>query len=152
MPFVGDLRRIGPARLLEVLSVGRKSGLLRLRSGREGFDIQLRGGRCEQVVPVKGPGPLDELLATLPANPDDRESVKRLAGGDELGTVLLLDFLGVSSRERSLAVLRQWAIAALRGASGWQKGDFRFEPAAESLRGRLTIGLAYSLIRAELSK
>jgi hypothetical protein len=87
-------------------------------------------------------------VAAVPEAEDDRKFVRQIAEGHELGTVLLLDFLGVTSKERSLSLLRERAVAALRSASEWQRGDFRFEPAAEPLKDRLSIDLSFAHVRA----
>ena len=140
MPYTGDLRRIGVQRLLGILASGRKCGLLRVR-GREALDIYVRRGRLVQVQAIKGQ-PLAEMLLDQAAPlPDEREDVRRLTGGDELGTVLMLDFLAVSSRERSIGILREQALTAIRRTAEWQKGDIRFEPAVELPKGRLDLSL-----------
>lgn len=148
MPFAGDLRRIGLVRLLEVLAAGRKSGLLRLRNGRDGYDVYLRAGRCELVLPTKGGEPAEELVQAAAGDEDERATVRQLAAGDETGTLLMLDFLGISGRERSLALLRRRATAALRGVVEWQKGEFRFEPGVVAPGGRVPLGLPVAQVRS----
>lgn len=146
MPFVGDLRRMSITRLLELLSAGRKSGVVRLRGGnKEGLDVYLRRGRCEWVQPSKGSGLVESLVGRV-VDPADRDGLRQLGSGDELGTVLMLDFLGISNREQSLEVLRQEAVATLTKAGEWQKGDFRFESAVEPPKGRPYLGLTLARI------
>ncbi|MHB1005924.1 MAG: DUF4388 domain-containing protein [Chloroflexota bacterium] len=143
MPYTGDLRRIGVQRLLGILAGGRKSGLLKIR-GREALDIYVRHGRVAQARPVKGQALAETLLELSTTKTDERDAVRRLAAGEELGTALMLDFLQVSTRERSISLLREQALAAIRRTAEWQKGDIRFEPAVVLPNGRLDLSLPFA--------
>ncbi len=149
MPISGDLRRIDLTRLAELLAHGRKSGLLTLRSGREGLEVHLRRGYVQLVRPLKGPEPTDSLWAV--AGQSEAEVGRRLAPRGGMGAVLLLDFLGLSTREQSLRALRAQAVALLQTAAGWRKGEFRFEPQAEPPAGRLSLGLPLGAIKKQLA-
>ncbi len=150
MPLSGDLRQIDFYRLAEVLACGRKSGLLTLRSGREVLEVHLRRGFVQLVRLLKGPEPSEALWAAV-AGQAEAAAGKRLALGSEMGAVLLLDFLGLSTREQSLRVLRARALALLQAAASWRKGEFRFEPQPELPAGRLGLGIPLGVVKKQLA-
>ncbi|MHB1414466.1 MAG: DUF4388 domain-containing protein [Chloroflexota bacterium] len=131
MPLVGDSNRMPINRLLQILGSQRRSGLLTVRSGRDTLQAYIHCGRLESGQLTREVAP-PEALADSKLPPEDRESAERMARGGEMGTVLLLDFLGLSSQQESLADLRERALAALERAAGWKKAEFRFEAGVEA--------------------
>lgn len=150
MPLHGDLRQTSLVRLIDLLAAGRRSGLLSVRAGRDTAEVFIRRGYLQEARRSRSSDEAAHHLFPEQLDQASRESLQRLARGDELGTVLLLEYLGVSAREQSLAILREQAINLLKHVAGWRKAEFSFDASAERKHGRASISLPLSVVKRHL--
>lgn len=141
MALSGDLKQVRLQRVLQLLACGRKSGLLRVKSGRSALTVNVAHGRLQKAWLAGWPQSAAELVAqTAPA--EHQDSVTALARGSELGAALWLDFLGFADHATVLSMARERGREALRTAGAWQKGELRFEDGPGLAPGELDLGLS----------
>ena len=151
MPLVGDLKHTRLPRLLEVLAAGRKTGVLRAKSGRTTLTAHVRAGHLQCAWLSDWPEPVVSLVSQH-APPEHRESVRALARGSDVGAALLLEFSGYVGPGQVLADAREKGIEALCLASAWQKGDVRYEDGPSLGQDRLDLNLGMTPLVNRLAK
>jgi hypothetical protein len=132
------------------MAIGRKSGVVTVRAKRESAEIEVRLGRLQQASVAKGAAAADIVLAAK-VSAADREAIGPFVQADDVGTLLLLDFLGVCPRDQSLAVLRERAIAELRAVAAWPKAEFRFGDGSRPPAGGVSLNLPLGVVVERLN-
>lgn len=140
MALVSDLKQTTLPRLLVILAGGRKTGVLKARSGKSTFTANLRGGRLQRAWLNEWQEPTVAMVAEY-APPEQREAARLLARGSDVGAALWLEFSGCVGRERLMTGLRAKVREALRLAAAWSKGDLHYEDGPGLGPGELDLNL-----------
>ena len=144
MSLVGSLEDLGLGEILQIISLSRKSGTLRVRSSQGEGHILFRDGEIRGAALRGQPGDLAELLVGRQELPEE-EVERLLAHGREQGETFeeLLIHHGVLSVERLDAIRLDCVEAAVLSMFRWPSGEFSFEvqagPPPEPHPGGLTL-------------
>jgi hypothetical protein len=128
MSLVGSLEDLGLGEILQIISLSRKSGTLRLRAQDGKGWILFRDGEIRAAELAGGPTGLHELLvargALAPALAD-RLSREAREGGASFADLVTRE--GAASLERIAALRLEHVEATVLGMFQWSVGEFSFE-------------------------
>jgi hypothetical protein len=150
MALVGDLRQVRLVKVLQLLAYGRKSGVLRVKSGRSTLTVNVARGRLQKAWVAGGSQTAESLVELAPV--EQRDAVAALAHGSELGSALWLDFLGCANKATLLSAARENGRQVLSSAASWQKGELRFEDGPGLAPGELDLGLYLTPLANQMAK
>ncbi|MEN8181480.1 MAG: DUF4388 domain-containing protein [Myxococcota bacterium] len=144
MSLVGSLEDLGLGEILQIISLSRKSGTLRLRSGEGEGHIVFRDGEIRRAALKGEPTDLAELLTrkqVLPSEEVDRLLAHARSEAEPFEDLLLRH--GVVSVERLDGLRLEHVEGAVLRMFRWITGDFSFEvhagPGPEPHPGGLTL-------------
>jgi hypothetical protein len=136
MSLVGSLEDLGLGEILQIISLSRKSGRLRLRSEDGKGWILFRDGEIRAAELEGGPTDLRELMVARGAlGSEAAEQLARAAhaSGASLAEVLARE--GVASPERIAALRLEHVEASVLLMFQWATGEFSFEMGVAGERG-----------------
>jgi hypothetical protein len=151
MALVGDLRQVSLPRLLTILSGGRKTGVLKVRSGKSTLTVRLRAGRLQWAWLSEWQEPTVTVISDY-APPEHRKAATLLAHGSDMGAALWLEYAGCVGADRVLAGLQAKGREALRVAATWSKGDLHYEDGLGLGPGELDLNLATAPLANRLTE
>src|SRR4051794_440195 len=106
MAMTGSLAECGPAQLMRVIMLGRKSGRLTMQGAKGSAECFFRDGRLDAAyLPTSRPM-LDTLSAAGLLTPAQCDSLKPHGVQSDKGLVTLLGELGYVEQPRLLGALR----------------------------------------------
>jgi hypothetical protein len=128
MSLVGSLEDLGLGEILQIISLSRKSGRLRLCCEDGKGWILFRDGEIRAAELEGGPTDLRELLVARGAlGPEAAEQLARAAHGSGASLAEVLAREGVASAERIAALRLEHVEATVLRMFHWAAGEFSFE-------------------------
>lgn len=125
----GNLRDFGPTQILNLVTLGKKTGTLSINRKGEKADLSFKGGKLVYAAINDADGSLVSVLQRA-GRLDEKQGASLMAhakkhGDKQLG--LLLIQKGYVSRADIVKYIKRHALSSINEFAKWQEGNFAFQ-------------------------